>query len=260
MNAYLFTALTTRSQVRPAAGRYGPANTLQTWDYCATQIVFGASPEEAEKQFEAWLRGTPPDENPVSDTIRKIAAAQFVDQLFTESGNTPLSWPAVLKQAETQWQSTPADDFEQGYWVDVDRVVRPDKLSFSAGTLQSDVPEDIRSGLNWSSEKKFLFILSVISPRAAQPEASDESEPTNPDSDEPSAGSPGGIQSISIGELYGTFPQALDKEAAALIQARNSVVAAWLWRRYAVNTPLAANSIRIDPWCGTIGLTETGGP
>jgi len=46
--------------------------------------------------------------------------------------------------------------------------------------------------------------------------------------------------------------QALDKEAAALIEARNSVVAAWLWRRFAADTPLAANHIRIDPWCGAL--------
>jgi hypothetical protein len=54
--------------------------------------------------------------------------------------------------------------------------------------------------------------------------------------------------------LLTLFPQAADKEAAALIQARNSVVAAWLWRRYAANTRLAANQIRIDPGCGVIGM------
>jgi hypothetical protein len=59
---------------------------------------------------------------------------------------------------------------------------------------------------------------------------------------------------VGMGELYGIFPQALDKEAAALIRARDSAVAAWLWRRHAANTPLAANSIRIDPWCGAINL------
>ncbi|HEV2436867.1 MAG TPA: hypothetical protein VG077_12780 [Verrucomicrobiae bacterium] len=58
-------------------------------------------------------------------------------------------------------------------------------------------------------------------------------------------------------QIYATFPQALDKEAAALIQARNSVVAAWLWRRYAAGTRLAANAIRMDRWCGTVGLDGT---
>jgi hypothetical protein len=255
MNAYLFTAVTTRSQVRPTVGRYGTTNAIQTWDGCASQIVFGDSPDEAQKRFEAWSRATPEGENPVGVTIRKIAAAQFVDQLFTESGGAPINWPGILKQAESQLESLPVDDFEQGYWVDVDQVVRPEKLSFSSGTLQSDVPEDIRSGLNWSSDKKFLFVLSVLSPLAPQVEPADEPEDAL-DSVESSDEEADKSEPIGIGELFGTFPQALDKEAAALIQARNSVVAAWLWRRYAADTPLAANAIRIDPWCGAIGFDD----
>jgi hypothetical protein len=43
-----------------------------------------------------------------------------------------------------------------------------------------------------------------------------------------------------------------DKEAAALVEARNSVVAAWLWRKYAANTRLAPNEIQIDPCCAFI--------
>jgi hypothetical protein len=253
MNAYLFTGVTTRSQVRPTPRRSGTVDTIQTWDACGTQIVFGDSSEEAQTQFETWLHTTPEGENPAQVTIRKIAAARFVDQLFTESGGTPLNWPEILKQAESQLQSTPMDDFEQGYWVDVDRVVRPEKLSFSAGTLQSDVPEDIRSGLNWLSDRKFLFVLSVLSPWAPQPEPPDDAETDTVDSDESSDETAENSAPISPGELSGTFPQALDKEAAALIQARNSVVAAWVWRRYAANSRLAANAIRIDPWCGAIG-------
>ena len=259
MNAYLFTAVATRSQVRPVRGRSGETDTIQTWDACATQIVFGDSPDEAQKRFETWLRATPEGENPVEVTLRRIAAAQLVDQLFTESGGVPLIWPEILKQVESQLQSTSVDDFEQGYWVDVDQIVRPEKLSFSAGTLQSDVPEDIRSGLNWSADRKFLFILSVLSPLALPVEPPDELEADDADSGEPPGEHAEKSEPISIGELYATFPQALDKEAAALIQARNSVVAAWLWRRYAAGTPLAANAIRIDPWCGTVGLDGTDG-
>jgi hypothetical protein len=254
MNAYLFSAVTTRSQVRPTPGRYGTVDTIQTWDACGTQIVFGDSPDEAQKLFETWLQATPEGENPVKVTIRKIAAAQFVDQLFTESGGAPINWPQILKQVDSQLQSTPLDDFEQGYWVDVDQVVRPEKLSFSAGTVQSDVPEDIRSGLNWLSDRKFLFVLSVLSPPAPEAEPPDEPEIDDEYAVESSDENAEKSEPVSIGELYGTFPQALDKEAAALIQARNSVVAAWLWRRYAASTRLAANAIRIDPWCGAIGL------
>jgi len=259
MNAYLFTAVATRSQVRPVAGRYGETNTVQTWDSCATQIVFGDAPDEAQQQFETWLRATPAGEEPAEVSIRKIAAAQFVDQLFTESGSAPLNWPEILKQIESVAESTPMDDFEQGYWVDVNQVVRPDKLSFSANTLQSDVPEEIRSGLNWSSDKKFLFILSVLSPLAPPVEPADDLETDGSESDEPPDEDTGNSEPLSIGELYGTFPQALDKEAAAIIQARNSVVAAWLWRQYAANTQLAANAIRIEPWCGAVGLDGADG-
>jgi hypothetical protein len=254
MNAYLFSAVATRSQVRPAAGGNGKTNAIQIWDTCASQIVFGDSPEEAQRRFEAWLRATPEGENPAEVAIRKIAAAQFMDQLFTESGGVPLNWPDVLKQLESKTESTPVADFEQGYWADVDQIVRPEKLSFSANTLQSDVPQEIRSGLNWSSDKKFLFILSVLSPFAPGPEAEHEPELDDADSIRASAENGEEPEPIRIGELYETFPQALDKEAAALVQARNSVVAAWLWRRFAANTRLAVNSIRIDPWCGAIGL------
>ena len=254
MNAYLFTAVVTRTQGRPAPGGIG-ANFIQTWETSASQIVLGNSPDEAQKRFEAWLQATPEGENPVEVRIRKITAAQFVGQLFTESGNTPLNWPEILKQLESETESTPVDDFEPGYWVDVDQIVRPEKLSFSAGTLESDVPENIRSGLNWSSDRKFFFILSVLSPLAPPPDPLEEPETDAPDPDDPSdeAGEKSGP--MGIGELYTNYPQALDKEAATLIQARNSVVAAWLWRRYAANTRLATNSIRIDPWCGVINLT-----
>jgi len=255
MQAYLFTAVATRAQVRPTAGRYGSANAIQTWDACVSSIVGGDDPDGAQRRFEAWLRATSEGENPVAVTIRKIAAAQFVDQLFTESGNVPFDWPDILKQVESQADLTPVDDFEQGYWVDVDQVIRPEKLSFSAGTLQSDVPEDIRSGLNWSSDRKFFFILSILSPLAPPADPLEQPETDAPDSEEASDESVENSEPIGIGELYADFPQALDKEAAALIQARNSVVAAWLWRRYAANTRLAGNSIRIDPWCGVINLT-----
>ena len=254
MNAYLFSALTTRSQIRPTVGRSGVTNAIQTWDGCESLIVFGESPDEAEKRFEARLRATPEGENPAEVAIRKITAAQFVDQLFTESGPVPLNWPEILKQVEAQFESTPVDDFEQGYWLDVEQAVRPEKLSFSAGTLQSDLPEDIRSGLNWSADKQFLFVLSVLSPLELPLEQVEESEAEDANPDESANENSESAEPVGIGELYGIFPQALDKEAAALIRARNSAVAAWLWRRYAANTRLATNTIRIDPWCSAINL------
>jgi len=255
MNAYLFTAVATRSQVRPVTGRIGDASIIHTWDASGSQIVLGDSADEAQRRFETWLRSVPEGENPVEVIVRKIAAAQFMDQLFTESGNAPLDWPKILKQAEAQLESTSVDDFEQGYWVDVERVVRPEKLSFSAGTLPSDLPVDIRSGLNWSGDRKFLFLLSVLTPLPPQygleEPASDDADSAEGEDESEDASDP-----ISPGELFANYPEALDKEAAVLIEARNSAVAAWLWRRYAANTKLAANPIRIDPWCGVIGMKD----
>jgi hypothetical protein len=258
MNAYLFTAVVTRSQVRPAPGSRGPVNTLQTWDTSMSQIVLGGSPDEAQRRFEAWLRTTPEGENPVEVTIRKIAAAQLVEQLFTESGGAPLDWPEIPKQVLAQLESTLVDNFEQGYWVDVEQVIRPEGLSPNVEWLQRDLPEDIRSGLNWSADKQFLFLLSVLAPLVPPLDPLDEPETDTPDSAESPDDDSEASGTIGLGELYTMYPQALDKEAAALIQARNSVVAAWLWRRYAATTRLATNQIRIDPWCGVIGLSGAG--
>jgi hypothetical protein len=259
MNAYLFTAVVTRSQARPVPGSSGTVNALQTWDASASQIVLGNSPEEAQKKFEAWLRATAEGENPVETTIRKIAAAQFVDQLFTEPGGGPLDWPEIPKQVQAQLESTSVDDFEQGYWVDVNSVIGPDGLSPNIEWLRKDLPEDIRSGLNWSADKQFFFLLSALAPPPPPPELVDEPETDLHEMAEAEDEDTGTSDPIGLGELYTNFPEALDKETAALIRARNSVVAAWLWRRYAASTRLAANSIRIDPWCGVIGLLGTDG-
>jgi len=259
MNAYLFTAVVTRSQVRPVSGRSGSANAIQTWDTSMSQIVLDGSPDEAQKRFETWLRTVPEGENPVQVITRKIAAAQFVDQLLAEAGIAPLDWPGISKQVLAQLESTPVDDFEQGYWVDVEQVIRPEGLSPDIEWLKRDLPEDIRSGLNWSADKQFFFLLSALAPLPPAPDLVDEPEPDISGSAETPDDDPAGSDTIGIGELYANYPQALDKEAAALLRARNSVVAAWLWRRYAASTRLAANAIRIDPWCGVIGLAGADG-
>ncbi len=164
VSAYYLTGTCTYTQVRESMGRYGMRDTIQVWDAWPIQIVFGHTAEEAQRLFEDALRAQPEGENPRQVVIRKIAAAPMVDKLLTESGNVPFDWPKILEQADALLQSTAMDDFEQGYWVGVDEVVKPDKLSFSVGTLQSDVPEDIRSGLNWSGDKKFFFLVIVLPP------------------------------------------------------------------------------------------------
>ncbi len=254
MNAYLFTAIATRSQVRKTAGPYGASESFQTWDACASLIVPGDNPDEAREKFDAWVCAQPEGENPMEIEVKRVTAAQFVDKLLTESGSEPLDLPEISKQTQAQLESAAVDDFEQGYWLDVEPVVRPEHPSLSIGALQQSLPEDISTGLNWSAEKQFFYLLTAFSSPSPLPGVTElpESQATEPD--EMPEANPDATDAEELQRLLAMYPQAADKEAAALIKARNSAVAAWLWRRFAANTRLAANPIRIDPWCGAIGL------
>jgi hypothetical protein len=246
MSAYYLTGTYTCTQVRKTPGQAGPRDTIEVWDAWSSQLVLSYSPDGARELFESDLRAHPEGENPKDVIIRKIVTAPVVDKLLTESANLPLDWPNIMQQTESLLQSTPMDDFEQGYWVDVDEIVRPGKLSFSIGTLPSEVPEEIRSGLNWSADKKFFFLVIVLPPPAPPPKPAYESEPDDSVTSENED-----ILEVASGKLdeYGViYP-----ETVALIQARNSVIAAWLWRRYAASTPFATKAIKISPFCSTVG-------
>ena len=52
-----------------------------------------------------------------------------------------------------------------------------------------------------------------------------------------------------LDEAVTPVPEMKEKEAAALVEARNSVVAAWLWRKFAATTHLAENEIVLNPCC-----------
>jgi len=55
----------TQSQVRPTSVRGGQTvDRLQTWDTCASAIIYGGDAEQAQKRFEAWCRLIPDGENP----------------------------------------------------------------------------------------------------------------------------------------------------------------------------------------------------
>jgi hypothetical protein len=252
MNGYLFTAGLTQSQVRPTSDRGGQlVDRLQTWDTCASAIVYGGDAEQAQKRFEAWCRLIPDGENPVEMDFKKLVAAQFVDQLLTESGGKPVDWPQISGRVNDILQATPVDDFEQGYWVDLNEAMPAGKISFDIESLKHDLPEGIRSGLNWSPDKKFFFLVSVLSPRPSPVYSPDELEPDATIHDDAADENPDDEKSELDG-FVATLPEMRDKEAAALVEARNSVVAAWLWRKFAANTRLAPNEIQIDPCCSFI--------
>src|SRR2546425_881893 len=161
MNAYLFSAGVTKSQVRPNPGRYRPSGeSLQMWDSCLSAIVYGGELAQAQTAFEAWCRRCPENEKPIETEIKKIVAAPFIEQMLTETGSRPLDWDGISKHLWDIALATPMDDFEQGYWVDVNPAVPPRKLSYDIESLERELPGDIRSGLNWSPDKQCFFLLS----------------------------------------------------------------------------------------------------
>lgn len=252
MNGYLFTAGLTQTQVLPTPDRRGQmVDMLQTWDTCVSAIIYGGDPEQAQKRFETWCRRSREEEKPVETEIKKVVAAQFVDQVLTESGGSPLDWPRISQQVYDALQTTVVDDFEQGYWVDINQTVPPGRINCDIESLKRDLPEAIRSGLNWSPHKIFFFLVTVLSPRPAPIIPTDELESQAPDDDNP-ADENEAEEKPGLDEVIAALPEMRDKEAAALVAARNSVVAAWLWRRYAADTRLAPNEIQIDPCCSFI--------
>jgi hypothetical protein len=239
MNGYFFTASVTRSQ------HLGPERTV-----CTCSIVCADNADAARKRFEELLRAQPEGEIPTRTQINKLVAAQFVEQLLTETGFVPMDWARIAREAQANLESISADDFEQGYWVDVNAVLQP---SSDIEALRADLPEDIGSGLNWAGDKQFLFLLSVLSPPPpAPPESWEEPEAGAAEAGQP-AEETAGESAFGLVDPEADFPELAAKEAAALIRARNSAVAAWLWRKYAAETELAGNPIRIDPWFGVMG-------
>jgi len=248
MNAYLFAAGVTRYRTSdPDPARAATAR--QFWTNGMSVIVCAENAEEAQKRFEAWACAMPEGESGIESRIDKLTGAQFVDSLLTETESTPMDWPGIVEQARLDLESTAADEFEQGYWLDVNGVI---PASASIEELTKDLEEDIASGLNWKAEKQFFFLLSVLSPPPPPApenwEIQGGEEPAN--DAERSAEKP----DPHLAEMLADFPQLADKEAVALIRARNSAVAAWLWQRYAAETKLAGYQVRIDPWCGVLGM------
>jgi lipoprotein NlpI len=245
MNGYFFTASVTRSEYHGAD--LGPGRTL-----CTSSIVCADNADGARKMFEAVLRAQVEGVPRAKIEINRIVAAQFLDQLLTEAGFIPLDWPQVAKEAQSDLESIPVDDFEPGYWVDVNAVIQP---SADIEALRAELPEDIGAGLNWAGEKQFIFLLSVLRPLPPPPEPGEE-----PQAGAPGAGQSAGDSAFGLEDTEADFPEMADKEVAVLIRARNSAVAAWLWRKHAPDARLAENQIRIDPWCGVLGLEDKRDP
>ena len=111
---------------------------------------------------------------------------------------------------------------------------------------------DIASGLNWSPDKKFIFLVSSLGPQPVLTEAFDEFENSGSERAENEDKSGPGLD-----PAVASLPEMRNKEAVALIEARNSVVAAWLWRKFVADTPVAENEILLNPCCAIIPATGT---
>ncbi len=246
MDAYLFNAGVKQSQVRSVAGSYGES--LRTWDASLSAIVYGGELEGARKTFERWCQLSPEGQNPIETEIRILLSAPMLGELLTESGGQPLDWREMSRRSTEALHTTPVDDFEQGYWVDINQVLPPGPISYDIDSLKRDLPEDIRSGLNWSQERTFLFLVSVLRPPPPPPDPDAEfaDDTLNSRDQEPDAGQSTGAE---LDDAVAALPEMREKESAALVEARNSVVAGWLWRKYAVETPLAQNEIHIGQCC-----------
>ncbi|MGO8700547.1 MAG: hypothetical protein ACLQVY_22890 [Limisphaerales bacterium] len=246
MNAYFLTAGITRFQISPGKQPHAQrANQQQRWVSCNSLIVCDDTANAARKWFEQSLSEQPEDGGQIDTQIDRIVAAQFLDQMLAETGFVPLDWTQVASQAQSDLELVSSDDFEQGYWVDVNEVVLP---SSNIEALRDDLPEDIRSGLNWAEDKQFFFLLSILSPPKPPPVVSEDELEAAAESPPETEGEAG----PDLAEPEIDFPGLVEKEAAVLIRARNSAVAAWLWRRYAPDAKLAKNQLRVDPWCGLL--------
>jgi len=253
MNAYLFTAHVVEWRKIPSVTRSGTTDQFQSVELCTSSILFDDTASQAQKRFEAGLRAPSAQGEPNEKKITRIVAAQIVPQLFMEFGSQPLDWPHIYRELEATVRATAEDDSEQGYWVDVNELVRPGKPSASIESLKQELPEDISSGLNWSPDKEWYFLLSVLSPPPPPPDPDAEMEVEGDKFDEEEED----FEMTAPSQT--SFPQLADKEAAAVIRARNSVVAAWLWRRFAADTRLATNAILIEPLCWAEGYPKASG-
>jgi hypothetical protein len=252
VRAYLFSAGVSFSRTRkafgsePLAGQIGIINQIQTWDRSIDSIVAAGTTDEAQDRFQAWLATGRDDA--AEAVIKKTVITEFLNQLLSESGEKSIDWRCVCRQAAAQLAATPADDDEQGYWVEINDIVAPIRVAATAEELRAELPEDVRDGLNWSPDKLFLFILSVL----GAPAARDGNQSPGPLCDD--AGEEDGAAGVAASDFEMHFPELTERQSAVLVEARNSVVAAWLWRRFAAASTLAGNPIQLIPWCGAIGI------
>lgn len=56
-------------------------------------------------------------------------------------------------------------------------------------------------------------------------------------------------QSDDLDQFVAGLPEMREKEAAALVEARNALVAGWLWRAFLAGTPAEESEISVGQCC-----------
>ena len=235
MSAFLFTGW---------ASVFDPQRGLA--DSCSNVILHGCDEAAARSRFEEGLKHGGRTEGEHPRKIEKIVASPILDRLFTETGDEALNWSAIEEQAGQALNAGEEAYEQQGYWADANELVPPMRLALDLHQLQQSLPEEVRSGLNWSGEAQNYFLVSaLVIPSTVEAE---------PDYENPDA-----LAEESVNHpREAPFPELAEREVTAVVKARNTLVAAWLWRRYAAQTPLACNPIRVDGWCPVAGSDSKG--
>ncbi len=220
-------------------------------DACSTVILYGADEERARKTFEGMLLSRNSGEGADSTRVEKVISAPVMEHLLAETGEQPVDWTQLGQEAQQSLETTAPDEQGQGYWVNCEECVRPGRLAPNVEWLQRDLPEEIRSGVNWSLDKTYFFLLSVLAPPAMpaaviEPQFEEFGETEESDQS----------AEVDVAQRLATFPQMADKELAVVVRARNAIVAAWLWRKHAAGTRLAGDAIRLDPLCEVVRVGE----
>jgi len=247
MNAYLFSGRV--STFDPRRG---------VVDSCTSLIVLARDEPTARAWFAAALQGNNATPEGRGTKIEAVVVSPVAEYLLTEEGPERIEWATLRADAEAAFLAAQAHYEQLGYWVDCNAVVPSGGGPPSVAALCDGLSEELRSGLNWSADLQHFFLVSALRLPASLGSREGAGQEAAGAADGGGAASAGeGEPDVARLERQPPpFPELWEKEATAVVKARNAVVAAWLWRRCAAATPLAQHPIRVEAWCGAADASD----